>query len=73
MSATVTNDAFLVKGLGLDADMKRRGSLPRRTKRKAAEHEGTGVVGENLIAILAFLADEGNSFELSEPELCNPE
>jgi hypothetical protein len=39
-----------------------------RAKRKAAEHEGTSVVGEGLLAILPFLADESYGFELSESE-----
>lgn len=33
-------------------------------KRKAAEHEGTSVVGEVLLATLPFLADEGYGLEL---------
>jgi len=37
-------------------------------KRNAAENEGSGIVGELLLAVLAFLPDEGNSFELPESE-----
>jgi len=48
-------------------------TLGRRAKWKPTKHEGPGIEGELLISVLAFLADEGNSFELSEPELCDAE
>ena len=40
----------------------------RPAERNAAENEGSGIVGELLLAVLAFLPDEGNSFELPESE-----
>ena len=42
----------------------------RGTKGKPTEHERTSVVGEGLLAAVAFVADEGDSFQLTEPELC---
>jgi hypothetical protein len=42
--------------------------LGRRSKRQAADHKGTGVIGKILVAALPFFTDKSYRFELAEPE-----
>jgi len=43
----------------------------RPAERNAAENEGSGMVGKLLLALLPFLADEGDGLKLAKSELCD--
>ena len=60
------------KELAVASRMNQLGAR-RPAERNTAENEGSGMVGKLLLAILPFLADEGDSFELTKPELCDAE
>ena len=77
LQADVDFDETQQAELRMADDIKKESSVSPRVselrpgwsaKRNAAENEGSGIVGELLLAVLAFLPDEGNSFELPESE-----
>ena len=76
------NETVLAEGqaeLGVSGDVEEsavasRMNQPGRgwpTERNAAEHEGSGMVGKLLLAILPFLADEADGLKLTQSELCD--
>ena len=75
------NEAVLAERAGqirMAGDVEKEFAIPPRVsklgpwwpaERNAAEDEGSGIVGELSLAVVAFFSDKGDGFELPEPEL----